>query len=332
MNVRHVGRFEWEQILRRARLSGLITGSGKLGKNGRPTKGGVSGTAFMAIALTFATYGDLPGDRIYPGDAEVAVSAEASIDTVAKVRRKLTELGMLDLVKPARGRSYWQLSIPVETPDELVVLTPAAQKMAAKKLRDGARGFGKGGSTGTPTSSVSDAVQDGAPYEKGGPVDPPFEDSPETPGGSGGPPGFAKGGSVGGKKGGPLEGLTKPRPDQQLHQANSDDDLCTDVTGSRATDREQDPNLAVVKPEREPCPHGRPRRLNRRGVPRCEQCRAGHAQADDTPTGEPDTASETTAAVVNLSPPKCQHGLSAGRRKDNTPACALCRVAERKAA
>lgn len=292
--IRHVDRYEWERIIRASRLSGLIAGSGKLGKSGSLTRGGVSGIAFQAIALTFASYGNPDGSRVYPGDAAVAVDCESSIDTVSRVRRALEELGLLVVVKPPRGRAYFQLSAPDDGHpglDRLGMLSPAAHQLAAKKIRDAARGYKKGGSTGSPNPAPETD-------EVGGPVDTPSTPEPAEPGGSSGPPGIAKGGSTGSEKGGPLEGLTKPLPEQQLHQPNSDDDLCTDVTVPREAPLSEEPNLSMD---------------------------------DDTAPGE-DPAPEPIAPVVELSPSKCDHGLSAGRRKDGGLICAICRRAERTAA
>jgi hypothetical protein len=243
MQVRPVGRFEWEQILRRMRVGGLIAGSGKLGKDGRPTRGGIAAPTFKAIALVLATYGDLAGAEIYPGDAAVAVDVETSLRTVRDVRAELIRLGMLQLVAAPAGRngSQWRLSLPVLLPPEMVVLNPAQHKVAAKRVRDEARGKRSGSAAGTPQEETPEP-------DRGGP-----EDTPETvrgvpadhptdnpSGGSIGHPKSDLGGSVGHPLGG-SDGHAYPTTDQAtVYQANSGQDHFAAVTLTRATDREQD--------------------------------------------------------------------------------------------
>ena len=192
--VRPVGRYEWEQIVRRARLSAVITSSGRTGKDGRSTKGGVSGTTFTGIALGWATYANDRGQEIWPGDATVAVDLETSIAAVRKVRKALLELGLLQFVRnrtTTRGVEY-RLTLPVDLLELLDVLTPAQHKLAASRLRDAARGKPAGLSAGVPSDGGS-----------GGPAEYPDDSEEPADGGSNGPPEIESGYSAGTSLGGP---------------------------------------------------------------------------------------------------------------------------------
>jgi hypothetical protein len=207
--LRPVGRFEWEQNLRRLRAQGLVGGSGKRGKNGRPTRGRVSGSLFKAVAMTLASWGELGGQEIYPGDAAVAVAAETSLKTVREVRGKLIDLGMLGLVTgPERVRvGEWRLTMPAELPAGVVMLTPAQFGLDAKRLRDAARGSRSATPQAAPeqdraatpqrsavpsrTHAVADPADTPAVVETsawGGPLDHPTPSDGSTAGWSSGPP------------------------------------------------------------------------------------------------------------------------------------------------
>jgi hypothetical protein len=206
--LRPVGRFEWEQNLRRLRAQGLVGGSAKLGKDGRPTRGGVSGSLFKAVAMILASWGELGGQEIYPGDAAVAVAAETSLKTVRDVRAKLIDLGMLGLVT-GQGRARvgeWRLTMPAELPPDVVMLTPAQFGLDAKRLRDAARGSRSSTSSSAPqraraaashrsaalsrTAGVADLADASAVVEEpwGGPSDRPTAGVGGTVGWSNGSP------------------------------------------------------------------------------------------------------------------------------------------------
>jgi len=152
-----VRRYDWEQIIRRARLGGVIQGSSKVGKNGRPTKGAMSATLVKAIALGFATYANPEGRQIWPGDATLAVDLETSVASVETVRKLLLRLGLFERVRAPRGDhgTEYRLTLPVDLLDEIEVLTPAQHKLAADRLRDGRRGKPNGGSGGSANGSAT---------------------------------------------------------------------------------------------------------------------------------------------------------------------------------
>jgi hypothetical protein len=211
--LRPVGRYEWEQIVRRARFGGVIGASGKTGADGRPTRGGISGTLFKAIALGWATYADDKGADIYAGDATVAVDLETTIKAVRTVRQALLDLGLL---KHVRGRRWdhgeeYRLTLPSDLLDVLDVPTPAQHKLAARALRDAARGK-RGGSSGPPNDdgpgSPADHPEPVENPDLGGPEDTPDEPDGEEPGWSSGPARDASGWSAGPALGGPADPLT----------------------------------------------------------------------------------------------------------------------------
>lgn len=172
--LRPVGRYEWEQIVRRARLGGIVQGSGRLGAKGRPTKGAMSATLVKAIALGFATYANDKGREIWPGDATLAVDLETSVASVETVRRLLLHLGLMVRVRAPwgdRGTEY-RLTLPADLLEDVEVLTPAQHKLAANRLRDGRRGKPNGVSTGS--TDASSTVDPPVPPEA---VDEPVDDA-----------------------------------------------------------------------------------------------------------------------------------------------------------
>ncbi|WP_165945711.1 hypothetical protein [Micromonospora sp. KC606] len=268
--LRPVGRFEWEQIIMRARLGGLITG------NGRGTRGGVSGAAFMAVALVWSGHADPDGTNIWPGDATVAVEAEVGLKVAQAVKRKMIEIGLTEKVRSRSRRQHrgdeYRLTLPTDLLDRVEVLTPAALKLAAIAEYEKQRGK-RGGSTGPLREPVGQTAV-------GGPPEPPHDDSPETRGGSDGPTNPARGGSGGPAVGGP--------PDRDTTQDRAsygptpaEDKPRTAVTGPRAPETEE-PDSEVEVEQRTARPrgcadHGRAFASGHRpdGQPACPLCRRG---------------------------------------------------------
>lgn len=294
--LRPVGRYEWEQIIRRARLAAVIAGSSRIGKNGKPTKGGMSGTTFTGIALGWASYANDKGREIWPGDATVAVDLETSIAAVRQVRQALLRLGLLEMVRRrtgTRGDEY-RLTIPTDLLDVVEVLTPAQHKLAANRLRDAARGKPteqRGGSDGQPNKPPSGGPADN-PEETpngalGGPADNPNGYGEPEPGWSDGTTETGSGWSGGTSLGGPADTHT----DHDRTSTTTDQpgiDLRTAVAGPRAREAAEDPIFD---------------------------------EGEDNPTH------------LDPAPRRCEpHGLAGGTRSDGRPACPLCRVAEDQAA
>lgn len=293
--VRPATQYDWVQIIRRARLGTVIAGSGRIGKNGRPTRGGMSGSKFTGLALAFASYASPDGSHVWPGDATIAVDLETTIKDVAAVRKALLALGLLEHVRHRRGDTgeQYRLTLPSDLDDVLEVLNPAQHKLAAHRLREEARGKpGKpGGSGGPPKPPTPGGPQDHPEPvdnpDSGGPVDHPNEPEPETPGWSTGLAEVAAGWSTGPALGGPPDPLTNH--DQTTTTTNhSDTALRTAVTLVGHPQAAQDPLFAEV--------------------------------VDEAP--EPDPP-----------PSRCErHPLPGGLRDDGQPRCALCRVEARRAA
>ncbi|AYF30627.1 hypothetical protein CSH63_24920 [Micromonospora tulbaghiae] len=275
--LRPVGRFEWEQIVLRARLGSLIQG------NGRGTRGGVSGAAFKAVALAWASHGELDGTAIYPGDATLAVEAEVGVKVAQAVKRKMIEIGLTEKVRSRSRRQHrgdeYRLTLPTDLLDVVDVLTPAALKVAAITEYEKRRGK-RGGSNGPLTEPVG-------PHDVGGTQDPPRDPEPETCGGSDGTTETTCGGSDGTSVGGPLDRDTQPGPSQISTQPKKHG-VRTALTGPRATEPEEPDSVAEVEqqtPRPTGCPaHGRALAAGQRpdGKPACPLCRRG---APPTPTG-----------------------------------------------
>lgn len=268
--LRPVGRFEWEQIIMRARLSDLIKG------NGRGTRGGVSGAAFMAVALTWAAHADPDGTNIYPGDATVAVEAEVGLKVAQAVKKAMVDIGLTEKMRSRSRRQHrgdeYRLTLPTDLLDRVEVLTPAALKLAAIAEYEKRRGK-RGGSTGPLMEPVGEDVV-------GGPQDTPQHDPAEIRGGSDGTTKTGCGGSDGTSVGGP--------PDRDTNQdqpgnrpTHPDDEIRTALTGPRATEPEDPISDVVDEPEPageplpERCPHGLASRRRRDGLPSCALCRRG---------------------------------------------------------
>jgi len=277
--LRPVSRFEWEQIILRARLSGLITG------NARGTRGGVSGATFKAVALVWASHADPDGGNIYPGDATLAVEAEVSLKVARAVKRKLVELGLTERVKAGARRQHrgdeYRLTLPTALLEVVDVLSPAAVRVAAIDMYERSRGK-RGGSSGTPTQSAVGGPPDPVQIAVQGPADPVRDDELEGRGGSSGTPDSGCGGSSGTSVGGPPDRYTN----QTSHLLTIPDggDVRTAVTGPRAREAEdadstpdETDDTPAARPGRGGCPtHGRAFAAGVRpdGQPACPLCRA----------------------------------------------------------
>jgi hypothetical protein len=236
-DVRPVGRYEWEQIVRRARLTGAIRGSSRTGKNGKATRGGLSAATVKAVAFAYASYADDKGREVRPGDATIAVGLECGLKTVRAVKALLLELGLMQTVRAAsRGRAEeYRLTLPADLLERLEVLTPGQFEMAAHGVRSAARGR-----RGTPTPVEPEELGWSAGHPQqgawGGPPDTPNRVARE----SGGAPQKAMGWSGGPTWGGPPD----PRTDQDRTSTTTTDhsgeELRTAVTVSRASPAAQD--------------------------------------------------------------------------------------------
>lgn len=315
--LRPVDRHEWISVILRARLAGLITGSGKIGAKGRTTRGGVSATAFKAVALTWASHSDQHGGSIFPGDATIAVEAEVGIQVAQAVKRRMIELGLTEKVRSRSRRQHrgdeYRLTLPSDLLDVVEVLSPAGLQKAAVDVYERRRGK-RGGSGGSPTppgvGSPVDPPQDAPDPAVGDPVDPPHQPNTETCGGSGGPPTEVCGGSGGTHVGGPVARDTQPENAPVGTSPNHPDgDLRTAVTVPRATGADDKPDPAIEETTdppaaaAEPDPPSAPRRCHLHGrafaagtrpdgQPACTFCRKGapptvdHRDPDDDPEAD----------------------------------------------
>jgi len=325
--LRPAGRYEWEQIIRRARLGDLIKPSIRRGKDGRPTKGGMAGLSVTGIALCLATFANDKGAEVFPGDATVAICMETTIKAVAAVRRALLDLGMIELVRGSRGRcgDEYRLTLPSDLLDRLDVLTPAQLELAAARLRDRARGRDRwGGPADHPKRTDGDdsVARVGPPDhpknvdigDRVGPADHPKNATDLGLGWSGGPAETGLGWSAGPTWGGPPD----PRTDHYRTSTTTDHpeiDLRTAVTGPRepaAATKDQDSigELRVggtAAPAAERCPDHPDMRGGERddGTPRCPVCRAAAVPRgvpvwlQDQPARDRPAAGPALAPAVN---------------------------------
>lgn len=297
--LRPAGRHEWEQILGRMRVTGVL--GGRRGKDGRHTKGAVSALAFKAIAARFAHYGDGDGSRIWPGDAVVAVDMETSIDRVRVVRQALVRMGMLKLVRGRRGDrgEEYRLTLPSDILEAVEVLTPAQHKLAAHVMREARRGpatktetSDSGGPVDNPEEGSGGSTGPPEPEALGSPADHPDGDA----GGSTGPPKTGSGWSSGLRSGGPVDTHTNQDQPQPLPTTLTSG-VRTAVTVSRARPPMQDPDFDVVgEPAASgrdgPCEHGMPPSI------RCPACRRGLRVARLAPAVSTDPPDDEQLAQV----------------------------------
>jgi len=272
--IRPAGRFEWEQIILRSRLGGVIQG------NGRGTRGGVSATTLKAVALVWASHADIDGTQIWPGDATVAVEAEAGLQVVQACKRALVDLGLMEKVRSRARRRHrgdeYRLTLPSDLLDRLEVLNPAQLKVAAGAEYEKRRGK-RGGSAGPLSPPVgSEPV--------GGPADTPQADPDESRGGSSGTTNEPRGGSAGTSVGGPAERDTNQDPATYLRPTQTDDEIRTALTGPRATAAEEQisPDEVADRPTAGPrrCePHRLAGGRRNDGRPNCPLCRVAEDQA-----------------------------------------------------
>jgi hypothetical protein len=279
LNVHPADRFTWERIVLRARLNGVIGGSGRISeRTGRPTRGGVSATVFKAVALAFATHANEDGSDVRPGDMRVAVLTEAHHQTVKAVREKLIELGLMTQTGRHRHTPQYRLTLPEDLTDLLDVLSPddvvEAAKARRKATRDAKAQSRKGYAGGVPKSEAT-----GTP-----PAYPNGPDADEN-GYAGGTPKSENGYAVGNDMGTPPEVLNQVRTGQQDHHPADDEDLRTAVAGPRATDPEPRPSK---------CSHGLSGGLRADGLPKCALCRVSLR------SGQPPPEPPPIAPVIDL--------------------------------
>lgn len=98
--VTHMGRFEWERVIRRCRL-GFYEGKAKDPKRWVPH------STVQGVALVMATWADLDGTSIRPSVALLALVCETDERKVRACITHLRHLMLLELVKahrsPGRG-------------------------------------------------------------------------------------------------------------------------------------------------------------------------------------------------------------------------------------
>ncbi len=142
--VRDVGRFEWERVVRRCRL-GFFQGST------RDPKRWVRDATVQHVAFALSTYADLDGTRIFPSAERVGMVCELDERTVRVCIRRLRDLRLLHLVRPARspGRgggpgtpAEYRMTVPDDLlqrvahldPDEQAVIAPeGVDRLPARK-------------------------------------------------------------------------------------------------------------------------------------------------------------------------------------------------------
>lgn len=117
-------RFEWERIIRRARL-GHDAINHLLEHHSRK----VSGPTVKAVALALASYANADGSNARPGERKLALVLESSERSVNAALDVLEQVGLVDKVYDGRGSrsikaSVYQLTIPDDLLDVVFMLNP----------------------------------------------------------------------------------------------------------------------------------------------------------------------------------------------------------------
>ncbi|HTI26233.1 MAG TPA: hypothetical protein VL652_34910 [Kutzneria sp.] len=253
---------EWTDVVRRARL-------------GKTTK---------YVALMLATYADYrDGARIFPGVARLAVDCEVTYNVAQTAVAKLREVGLIERVAYGARRlgqaDEYRLMLGPELLDHVEVLTPAQISVEVDRMQ--ARHAGRKGPDPTDPDPVLHPTGRGAETDRAEVLHPTAQGAKEVD-----EPAFAPHG-VGGKRRFAPHGdvVLHPTPlatNTHLHQdttatPHSDEDLRTAVTHSRATGRDQDPNLddgsRPPPPIPDRCPHNLRARARPDGSSSCALCR-----------------------------------------------------------
>jgi hypothetical protein len=252
----------------------------------------LTGATVKLVAGRLADYADGNGTRVRPGLARIAIDLEIDYRTARLAVAYLRTVGLLGLVRSGgrRGADQYRLTLPVDLldRDDLTVWSPTKHRTEIERLADARRRF--------PPGPDDDPDGDGSR----GPQGPVIE--PESLG---------------------LQGPVKPVDNsgslgpEGPHKAVFD----APITGPSGT-----PKSSITGPSG-------PQSLGLVGP-------ATHQDQYTTTTHHPDQDLRTAVTLTRengpstkidppaVRPKRCAHGLTAARRADGRPACALCRVAE----
>lgn len=258
--TRPVGRYEWENVLRR--LSDPKQFSDELQHAG----------------LMLATYADPDGTRVRPGEREFCAALRCSESTVRRRLRQLVKLGFVQMTArgggagPGRRSSEYRLTLPVDLLDRFAVREPGVHhrmSLVTQVTEDDLS------STGNSGHSRLTAVPELSPVDNSEtqvtmPDPSSTEHSPELRSNN------AVSGRNSGQKrpnsGHPMGGAHQPHtPTTKPTTTNPDPTQPDTACGQNP----QPIDLAAVELGPRRCPHGLSRARRDDGTPRCPACRRG---------------------------------------------------------
>ena len=152
MELEPVSRFEWERLIRRARI----------------------GATTQHLALLLATYANRDGAKVHPGIARLATVSERDPKTVKRTLVKLRDLGLLERVFEAsrNGRKNsadeYRLTMPADLIEHVAMLDPDENQ-------------GTPGHPGSVALSTARGHQGTLPDPNQGTSHPPNQGTPEPP-------------------------------------------------------------------------------------------------------------------------------------------------------
>lgn len=115
----------WLNMVRRMRFNGLVPG--------------VAGRILKCVAFELAACADyVDGSEVRPGIARIAVECEIDYRTAKRCVAAIRDLGLIRLVRAGARRGHsdvYQLTMPADILDRLIVLTPSEVDYAIEDVR-----------------------------------------------------------------------------------------------------------------------------------------------------------------------------------------------------
>lgn len=120
---------QWADVVRRARLDGVVRGVHK--------GSAVKGALVKGVALALASYADADGGSVRPGTARIAVDCEISYQVAKRCVAALRELGLITVVRQGNRQGQadeYRLTLPADLLDRVDVPDPDAYRALVDEI------------------------------------------------------------------------------------------------------------------------------------------------------------------------------------------------------